>query len=151
MKQTDAITRHVVTAEELKRIPVHLEILSERYKVSGVARPNMVEGSIVVRVQKVSIRVLCRWNACSVYVSHHGWSFRNHPSFIDDIGSFQVAAVKIWRGHTSSGNVRTDTNPTEGTKAQVRVDFLDGGLAIEQRINDEWIVRGASRAHGLVV
>ena len=42
-------------------------------------------------------------------------------------------------------NVRTDTLPTEGTKAQLRLDFLDGGLALEQRINDQWIVRGAGR------
>ena len=42
-------------------------------------------------------------------------------------------------------NVRTNTTPTEGTKVNMRVDFLDGGLALEQKINDQWILRAAGR------
>ena len=42
-------------------------------------------------------------------------------------------------------NVRTDTNNIKGTIVTMRVDFLDGGVALEQKIADRWVVRAAGR------
>lgn len=147
-KQTDAITRHVVTAEELKRVPGTFgDPVRALQSLPGVARPNIAEGSIVVRGAE-GINTGFYVDGMPVPYMFHTMVGRSViiPSFIDDIEFFPGGMPSKYGEVTQAVvNVRTDTLPTEGTKAQLRVDFLDGGLALEQRINDEWTVRGAGR------
>ena len=147
-QQTGAITRHVVSSEELKRVPGTFgDPVRALQSLPGVARPNIAEGAIVVRGAE-GINTGFYVDGMPVPYMFHTLVGRSIiiPSFIDDIEFFPGGMPSNYGEVTQAVvNVRTNTQPTEGTKAQLRLDFLDGGLALEQKINDEWTLRMAGR------
>ncbi len=147
-QQTGAVTRHVVTGEELKRVPGTFgDPVRALQSLPGVARPNIAEGAIVVRGAE-GINTGFYVDGMPIPYMFHTMVGRSViiPSFIDDIEFFPGGMPSNYGEVTQAVvNVRTDTQPTEGTKAQLRIDFLDGGMTIEQRINDDWTLRAAGR------
>ena len=147
-QQTAAITRHVVTSEELKRVPGTFgDPVRALQSLPGVARPNIAEGAIVVRGAE-GINTGFYVDGMPVPYMFHTMVGRSViiPSFIDDIEFFPGGMPSNYGEVTQAVvNVRTNTTPTEGTKVNMRVDFLDGGIALEQKINDQLIVRTAGR------
>lgn len=147
-KQTDAVTRHVLDAEELKRVPGTFgDPIRALQSLPGVARPNIAEGTIVVRGAE-GINTGFYVDGMPVPYMFHTMVGRSViiPSFIDDI-EFYPGGMPSNYGEVTQAvvNVRTNTKPVEGTRVNMRVDFLDGGLAVEHRLHDKLIMRMAGR------
>ena len=147
-KQTSAITRHVITAEELKMVPGTFgDPVRALQSLPGVARPNVAEGTIVVRGAE-GINTGFYVDGMPVPYMFHSLVGRSIiiPNFIDDIEFFPGGMPSNYGEVTQAVvNVRTDTEPVEGTKITLRVDFLDGGISLEQRLTDKMVLRMAGR------
>ena len=147
-KQGEEITRHVITAEELKMVPGTFgDPVRALQSLPGVARPNIAEGSIVVRGAE-GINTGFYVDGMPVPYMFHTLVGRSViiPAFIDDIEFFPGGMPSKYGEVTQAVvNVRTDTENVKGTMASLRVDFLDGGMSLEQKIADRWVVRVAGR------
>ena len=122
-KQTDAITRHVVTAEELKRVPGTFgDPVRALQSLPGVARPNVAEGSIVVRGAE-GINTGFYVDGMPVPYMFHTMVGRSVIILRSLMTlSFREECLQIRRSYTSVVNVRTDTLPTEG-QSSVAIGF----------------------------
>lgn len=147
-KQTAAVTRYVITAEELKMVPGTFgDPVRALQSLPGVARPNIAEGTIVVRGAE-GINTGFYVDGMPVPYMFHSLVGRSIiiPNFIDDIEFFPGGMPSNYGEVTQAVvNVRTNTEPIEGTKITLRLDFLDGGLSLEQRLNDKLVLRMAGR------
>lgn len=143
-----SVTRHVVSAEELKKIPGTFGDPVQALQVlPGVARPNIAEGSIVVRGAE-GINTGFYVDGMPVPYMFHSLVSRSIiiPPFIDDIEFFPGGMPSKYGEVTQSViNVRTDTQSVEGRIVNLRVDFLDGGISWEERINQQTVLRVAGR------
>jgi hypothetical protein len=144
----EEVTRHVVTAEELKMVPGTFgDPVRALQALPGVARPNVAEGSIVVRGAE-GINTGFYVDGMPVPYMFHSFVGRSLiiPAFIDDIEFFPGGMPSKYGEVTQAVvNVRTDTVPVGGTRASLRVDFLDGGGGIEQRLTDRLVLRTGGR------
>jgi hypothetical protein len=147
-KQGEEVTRHVITAEELKMVPGTFgDPVRAIQSLPGVARPNIAEGSIVVRGAE-GINTGFYVDGMPVPYMFHTLVGRSIiiPAFIDDIEFFPGGMPSKYGEVTQAVvNVRTDTEKVKGTLASLRVDFLDGGVSLEQKISDRWVLRLAGR------
>ena len=120
-QQTAAITRHVVTSDELKRIPGTFgDPVRALQSLPGVARPNIAEGAIVVYGAE-GINTGFYVDGMPVPSMFHTMVGRSVIilSFIDDIEFFPGGMPSNYGEVTQAVvNVRTNTTPTEGTKVK---------------------------------
>ncbi len=144
----EEIHRTVVTIEELRSVPGTFgDPVRALQTLPGVARPNIAEGSLVVRGAE-GLNTAYLVDGMPVPYMFHTLVGRSivTPGFIDQVDFFPGGMPSRYGEVTQAVvNVRTDTRPVGRTRGHIGVDTLDGTASFEHRINDAWLVRAASR------
>lgn len=145
---TEEVTRTVVTIEELKSVPGTFgDPVRALQTLPGVARPNIAEGSIVVRGAE-GINTGYYVDGMPVPYMFHTLVGRSVvvPGFIDDVEFFPGGMPSRYGEVTQAAvNVRTDTQPVGATHGTITLDFLDGSAALETRLAPNLTLRAAGR------
>jgi hypothetical protein len=139
----EEIHRTVVTIEELRSIPGTFgDPVRALQTLPGVARPNIAEGSLVVRGAE-GLNTAYLVDGMPVPYMFHTLVGRSvvTPGFIDQVDFFPGGMPSRYGEVTQAVvNVRTDTRPVGRTRGHIGVDTLDGTASFEHRINDKWLV-----------
>lgn len=143
----EELSRQTYTGEELRKIPGSFgDPVRALQSLPGVARPQGVEGDIVVRGAE-GINTGFYVDEMPVPFLFHmlvGKSLVN-PAFIDDV-EFYAGGMPSRFGEVTQAavNVRTTVDPPQGRTRVVDANLLDLSLSIEQQVGD-WTLRGALR------
>ena len=153
---TEEVHKTVVSIEELKSVPGTFgDPVRGLQTLPGVARPNIAEGSLVVRGAE-GLNTGYYVDGMPVPYMFHTLVGRSviPAGFIDDIEFFPGGMPSRYGEVTQAAvNIRTDTDPVGRTKSMVGLNVLDGSAAIEHRLSDTLTVRAAGRyswMHGLI-
>ena len=144
----DEIHKTVVTVDELRSIPGTFgDPVRALQTLPGVARPNLAEGSLVVRGAE-GMNTAYSVDGMPVPYMFHTLVGRSvvTPGFIDQVEFFPGGMPSRYGEVTQAVvNVRTDTQPVGRTRGHIGVDTLDGTGSFEHRFNDRWVLRAAGR------
>ncbi len=144
----DEVNKTVVSIDELKSVPGTFgDPVRGLQTLPGVARPNVAEGSLVVRGAE-GLNTGYYVDGMPVPYMFHTLVGRSviPAGFIDDIEFFPGGMPSRYGEVTQAAvNVRTDTEPVGRTKSMVGLNVLDGSLAIEHRLSDKVTIRAAGR------
>lgn len=147
-KTTAEAFRTVVTVDELRSIPGSFgDPVRALQTLPGVARPNVLEGTLVVRGAE-GINTGYYLDGMPVPYMFHTLVGRSimSPSFIDDIEFFPGGMPSRFGEVTQAAvNIRTNTKEIGGTKVVLTADFLDGSAALEHKFSDTLSMRVAGR------
>lgn len=143
----EELSRQTFTGEELRGVPGSFgDPVRALQSLPGVARPQGVEGDIVVRGAE-GINTGFYVDEMPVPFLFHmlvGKSVVN-PAFIDDVEFFAGGMPSRFGEVTQAAvNVRTDVETPDGRTRGVDVNLLDASVSVEQQLGD-WTLRVAGR------
>jgi hypothetical protein len=146
-RERTEVTRQVFTAEELREIPGSFgDPVRALQSLPGVARPNFLEGNLVVRGAE-GINTGFFVDELPVPFLFHtliGKSVIN-PAFVSDVEFFPGGMPSRFGEVTQAAvNVRTGTEGLEGKRGLFDLNLLDVGAAVEVGSKD-WNFRAAAR------
>ncbi len=146
-RQREELSRQVFSGAELRGIPGSFgDPVRALQSLPGVARPQGLEGDIVVRGAE-GINTGFYVDEMPVPFLFHmlvGKSVVN-PAFIDDVEFFAGGMPSRFGEVTQAAvNVRTDVDAPEGRTREVDANLLDLSVSVEQELGD-WTLRVAGR------